>query len=80
MSIPNMKETEPVVKSVISSKIQKLITQYEFKSSWVPPLQRWIVRSIGSKFPFFWTTNATDAEFMTLLDTYCDENGLNKPS
>jgi hypothetical protein len=71
-----MKEKEPVVKSKVNSKIEKLMVHYKFRSSWVTPLNRWIVRSIGMKYPFFWTTHSSDEEFMELLKLYCKENGL----
>jgi len=74
-------EFDAEVKKVeLSKRVRRVIEHYGLKSSWVPPLNRWIVRSMGKTHGFFWTSKATDEEFMVMLGEYCDENGLEKLS
>ena len=61
----------------LSDDIIEIIKKYNLKSSWVPPLNRWIVRSYGSKENFFWTSTC-GIKFEDEFNKYCINNNITK--
>jgi hypothetical protein len=59
----------------LSADIRGAVKRYGLKSSWVPPLNRWVVRSEGFKDDLFWTSRCGE-EFADIFQKFCINNQL----